>query len=255
MRISLLLGLLTLIFTSGYTTERHRDYAALLEQYPTTLGPLGSASLQELEIVTHLEEMEQIEQATGRLVGIVAQDKYWLWLNDPLHFPNGRTGVYGRLIWKSSLTGPAGVAVMALSEEGKIALLCTYRHATRSWELEIPRGARATHETAEEAAHRETEEETGMVLSSLQLLGQIAADSGTTNSVIPIFLARISGKGASNPEDSESITALPFFTPAEIKQGFVQGYLVVDGRQISMRDPFLAYAFLLAEAQGLLHAD
>lgn len=234
---------------------QYEDYLQLIRQYKT-LGPNGNYLNKEIEIVIDPREMSQIEKNSRRLVGIVAQDKYWIWLNDAVRFPNGNSGVYGRLIWRASLTGYPGIAVMIVSTDGRVVLNCNYRHATRSWELELPRGLRNANESIEEAALREVREETGMTIDKLFLLGKMLPDSGTMNSIVPLFMATLVYKGKREPEESESIIANPVFTIDEIKKGFVQGYLPVkiDGRiqNVSLKDPFLAFAILQAELQHKL---
>jgi ADP-ribose pyrophosphatase len=235
------------------------SYFEYLDTYPETLGPDGKASLGEIEIVRDRQKIAEIQQMTGRQVGVVAKDNYWIWLNDPVKFPNSKYGVYGRLLWRSSLKGPAGVAVMAILPDGKIPLNRNFRHATRSWEYELPRGARDHNESIEAAALREVKEETGMVIDSLVSLGEMIPDSGLTNSVVPIFLAKVVSQEDPLFEDSEAIADIDAFSVEELKQGFINGYLSVkiDEKicKIKLRDPFLAFALLQAELRSLLPKD
>jgi hypothetical protein len=70
-------------------------------------------------------------------------------------------------------------------------------------------------------------------------------DSGLTNSVIPVFMARVLNQTVSTPDDSEAIEEIEAFSIEEIKQGFIDGYLSTkDGERIHLRDPFLAFAIL-----------
>src|SRR5262249_11188301 len=106
-------------------------------------------------------------------------------------------------------------------------------------------------EEPEAAARRETIEETGMVVSDLVLLGEMAPDTGLTNTIVPIYLAKVIGKQDSQPEDSEAIEEILCLTIPEIKQAFLQGYYEHEIRgashPIPFRDPFLEYAILLYE--------
>lgn len=232
------------------------NYFTLLDTYPITLGPLGNASQQEIEIIRDPVKMQEISTKTGRTVGIMAQDKYWIWLNDAVQFPGGQYGVYGRLIWQSSLTGTPGIAVLAIMPDGRIALNRNYRHATRSWEFELPRGCVEKNETPEAAAVREVKEETGLNVDKVYLLGKIAPDTGLTNTVANLYLANVVSQQDAQPENSEAIAGINSFSVNELKLGFVNGYLTVDvdghSKQIPLRDPFLAYAFLQAELRNLL---
>ncbi|MBI2743561.1 MAG: NUDIX hydrolase [Chlamydiales bacterium] len=233
------------------------SYFRLLDKYPAALGPDGDATQGEIEIVRDPVRMQEIEKSSGRKVGIVAQDRYWIWINDPVKFPSGKEGVYGRFLWVKSLSGPAGIAVMPLLADGKIALNRNYRHATRSWEYELPRGGINTGESSEDAARREVKEETGMQISKLHNLGEMAVDTGFTNSIVPIFMAQVVKQDKATPEESEAIASIDAFSLAEIKKGFKQGYLIIINKQdeeekIPLRDPFLAYAIFQAEIRGLL---
>jgi|SRR5579862_4106553 len=231
------------------------DYLHYLDTYPETLGPCGNASLGEIEIIRDRKKILEIEQTIGRKVGVISQDKYWIWINDAVKFPNGKNGVYGRILWSNSLKGNPGVAVVPLLQNGKIALNRNFRHATRSWEYELPRGRIDENETAEAAAMREIKEETGMRIDTLHSLGAMAVDTGLTNSVVPIFLGKVLSQEDAKPEDSEAIAAIEAFSIEELKKGFVDGYLtaLVDGKpcKIHLRDPFLAFAILQAEARAL----
>jgi ADP-ribose pyrophosphatase len=242
---------------SALNTSSHPldDYLHYLDTYPETLGPWGNASLGEIEVIRDKKKILEIEQAIGRKVGVISQDKYVIWMNDAVKFPNGKYGVYLRILWTNSLKGRAGVAVVPLLPNGKIALNRNFRHATRSWEYELPRGRIDDNETAEAAAMREIKEETGMRIDTLYCLGEMAVDTGLINSVIPIFLGKVLSQEDAKPEDSEAIAAIEAFSIEDLKKGFVNGYLtaIVEGKpcKINLRDPFLAFAILQAEARGL----
>ena len=110
-------------------------------------------------------------------------------VRDAVYFPQGTPGTYDRLLWKSELIHQfPGVAVLPILPSGRIVLILNYRHATRSWELELPRGEIKSQETLEEAAFRELKEETGLVASSVAFLGKMATDTGVLSSVIPVLM-------------------------------------------------------------------
>jgi ADP-ribose pyrophosphatase len=193
--------------------------------------------------------MAAIEAATGRDVGVMKRDKYWLWVNDACAFPNGKKGVYGRFMWMRSLEGAPGVAVMPILSDGKIVLNCNFRHATRSWEIELPRGVVDHGEDVEAAARRETLEETGMVVESLMLLGEITPDTGVANTIVPVFAANVGEKMVPQQQESEAIEEVLALSMQEIKHAFLQGYYECNVRgiqkKIPFRDPFLAYAIFM----------
>ncbi|HSX04576.1 MAG TPA: NUDIX hydrolase [Rhabdochlamydiaceae bacterium] len=235
--------------------DEKETYLQYLKQYEV-LGPFGNAAQGEIEIILDKAKMEEIEKAMGRKVGIVAQDKYWLWINDAVYFPSGKSGVYGRVMWRQSLQGITGAAVMPVLPDGRIVLNRNYRHATRSWEYELPRGGANPGESAESVAIREAKEETGMVIDELYLLGEMAVDTGILNAISPVFMAKVIEIQEAEPEDAEAIAAVEAFSVDELKQGFMKGYLTVESNgaalEIPLRDPFLAFALFQAELRHLL---
>jgi ADP-ribose pyrophosphatase len=235
--------------------------------------PNGSFKEGEIEIVTDPTEISLIQKVQEKRllqkgfsadkaaefsrVGIVNEDQYWIWLRDAVYFPRGVPGTYDRLLWRSELKEKfPGVAILPILPSGQIILILNYRHATRSWELELPRGRIESQETLREAACRELKEETGLIASSMVFLGEVTTDTGVHSSVIPIFIGKISSQGDSNPEYSEAIARIIAFTKEEIKEGLVQGYLEISiqgtKKQIPLRDAFLTFALFQAECRKLL---
>lgn len=241
----------TLLGVSGFSSEISREkYLELIKLYPRLIAYQGNFLEGEIEIVTDPEEMAAIEKETMRDVGIIAQDRYWIWINDACKFPSGKRGVYGRMLWSSALSNAySGIAVMPLTSEGKIILNCNFRHATRSWEIELPRGCVDSGEEVEDAARREVIEETGMVVDGLRLLGYITPDTGFTTTIVPIYLANVIKEEESQRGDEEAIEEILSLSIEEVKEAFIQGFVdhTIRGKncKIAFRDPFLAYALFM----------
>jgi ADP-ribose pyrophosphatase len=254
-----------------YGDQSTDNYVSYIEQ----LGqPNGDYHNGEIEVVTNVTEAYQIQKTQEyRLlqkgfsevdavefsrIGIVHEDQYWIWLRDAVYFPNKISGTYDRLLWKSALKSTyPGVAVLPVLPSGSVVLNLNYRHATRSWELELPRGGIQSDETPEEAASREIREETGCIASCITFLGNMAPDTGVLSSVIPVFMATIVAQEKSNPEYSEAIADVMSFTKDELKEGLMQGFLEISiqgaTHQVPLRDSFLTFALFQAECRNLLY--
>jgi len=243
-----------LLSLCAYADEQSiQAYFDFIEKYPGYVAEIGDASQGEIEIILDREKMLSIEQSMGRKVGMICSDSFWTWINDACKFPSGKTGVYGRILHTKSegKIDQVGAIVMPILPNGKIALNCNYRHATRSWEIELPRGGTEKGETEEEAALRETQEETGMIADRVLLLGRINPDSGVQASVVPIYAAFVAEQGDADREDSEAIEEILALSVGEIKEAFMRGFheCEVRGqmRKVHFRDPFLASAVLFYE--------
>ena len=218
------------------------QYLELIRRHPSVIRNVGDVSKGEIEIITDKDKIAEIEKKHHREVGVIARDNYWIWINDACEFPSGRQGVYGRVLWTKELESDAGVCVMPITPDGKIALNCNFRHATRTWEIELPRGAINAGESIEQAAKRETAEETGMVVDNLIQLGNIPPDSGFCSTIVPIFAGEVVKEQSYRPEFSEAIEEILFLTPEAVKEAFVKGFYTrrIRGEEVEVnfRDPF-----------------
>lgn len=225
-----------------------QEYLTLIQNHPEVVMPIGNSAKGEIQILLDPDRMAAIEKATGRDVGVLKSDAYWIWLNDACRFPDGREGVIGRILAKNLKRYP-GAAVLPVLPDGKIVLNCEFRHSTRSWELEMPRGGVKPGESLEAAAFREVLEETGMIVEELVRLGEVTGDSGVTGMIIPIFMGKIINVQKPDRESSEAINQNLSLSITEIEEAFCKGYLecMIEGeiRRVNARDPFLAYALIL----------
>jgi mutator protein MutT len=220
---------------------------------------LGDHAKGEIEIVVDAKKTAEIEASQKARwmkkgasedaarewsrTGLIAEDSYWIWMRDPVIFPTGATGTYDRLIWKCPKGDfQPGVAILPILPDGRIALNLNFRHATRSWELEIPRGGIREGENFEEAARRELKEETGMEAMKIIPLGEMATDTGTLATQLPIFAGWVGERGESDQEESEAIKGIRAFTYEELKEGYKKGYVELEEGKVPLRDPFLTFS-------------
>lgn len=265
--------IICLLLSIVYSQDSVSEYLKFLSQNEAVLGKKGDFKLGEIEIVTDplkIKEIEKLQKARclkhgmsnedallASKIGVIADDLYWVFLRDAVIFPTGAEGSYNRVIWKSSLDkGPCGVAILPILPEKKIAAIVAFRHATRVWELEIPRGVRHVGEELGDALKRELEEETGFSAKETLFLGQMAVDPGMASTLTPVYLAKIDKQGLANQDYSEAILGVRIFTIPEIKQALMRGYIELDikGRKekVFVRDSYLTYALFLADCKGII---
>jgi len=182
-----------------------------------------------------------ISQAWARewsQVGIAFRDQYLLLLRDAVRFPDGTVGTYIRFV--DPRDGVPGVIVLPIYQ-GQILLLRHFRHATRSWHLEIPRGFGWQGLTSEESASRELEEEIGATPSRLVSLGQTYPNTGMTSECDELFYAEVESYG--NAEAQEAIIEILPTSLPEFERML---------RENEITDGFTLAAYARAKLKGLL---
>lgn len=230
------------IITSMSTLE---DYFAFAETHPALfVNPPGAGFTILLEKEKILEAEAQIAQwlnAKGlpiewAQVGIAFQDQYTMILRDAVRFPNGRLGTYIRIVGD----GIPGVIVLPIYRD-EVLLIRHFRHATRTWHLEIPRGFGEKDFSSEDNACRELKEEIGANVTRLVSLGRVYPDTGGLSEYNDFFYAEVDAYG--EVEADEAIVELLPTALSEFERMI---------RENKITDGFTLTAYALAKAQGLL---
>jgi ADP-ribose pyrophosphatase len=230
-----------------------------LSDLPEQFRYLGDHRLGEIEIATDSEVIEAVQTKLqskistskfstlqGNETGIVFEDDYILVIRDPVIFKNGRTGTYLRIVERASLTGKAGVVMLPV-RENLVYLNKIFRHATRQWELECPRGYREESQTLEEAVKIELLQELGLEIDTVHNLGEIYSNTGLLAGSAQSYFVRLKpGDAAPCPEEGESISETVKLTFQEVKAKIRSG---------EIRDGFTLSVLQLAQAHDLLTDD
>lgn len=116
-----------------------------------------------------------------------------------VRLPNGMLG------HRDIVRHPGAVAVIALTDDGKIVLVHQYRTALEQVTVEIPAGKMEPGEDPATAAARELMEETGYMAGRMAYLGPIAPAAGYSDEMLHLYMAMgLTFVGAS-PDDDEFI--------------------------------------------------
>lgn len=220
--------------------------------------PRGDAAAGEIELLGDRPAIEAAsasvreelarrgEPASWADIGEVYRDRYLVIYRDAVRFRTGRAGTYIRL----ATPAPADdgvVGVVAVIERadavGHTLFTRNFRHATRRWELELPRGGRPANLSISQAALMEAREETGYadVIGEPRELGRFVADSGMGGGEIAVVRIVVGGaRAASAIEEAESIDAeVRWLDDGEVVAA------IADGR---LRDGVTISAWALARA-------
>ncbi len=125
--------------------------------------------------------------------------------DDYLELPNGRTVVYD-LIKHSG-----GAGVLPIDEQGNLILVKQYRNSVDAEVYEIPAGLLEEHESGEQCARRELEEEIGFRAENMEFVAMVYGAIGVCNEKTEIYLAEqvVSGKRNPDPEEFIEIVHIP----------------------------------------------
>jgi ADP-ribose diphosphatase len=209
-----------------------------LARLPEAARHLGNAEAGEIEIIDK-RSAPSIRAKTGILI----EDKLHFVVRDVVRFPSGSVRTQMRVIGCTMSDGPSGVVAIA-SRHGRIFLRQIFRHATRRWELETPRGQRETGYTAENAARKEIDEELGFHVTAIERLGEVSGDTAILASSLPVFWAELAdGPPRDHPEKSEAFGAIIELTPMDLKDRIARG---------EIRDGYTLSAITLAQIAGKL---
>ena len=111
----------------------------------------------------------------------------------------------GRSALRDVVRHPGAVAIVALTEDGRICLVRQYRSALGRVTVEIPAGKLDPGEDPLECAHRELLEETGMRAEGMAFLTSIATGVGFCDELIHLYMATGLSFASSSPDADEFI--------------------------------------------------
>lgn len=170
-------------------------------------------------------------------VGVAFRDQYLFLLRDAVRFPDGSLGTYIRFIEPDGAF--PGVVILPVWND-QVLLIRHFRHATRRWHLEIPRGFGVSAD-ARESARIELQEEIGAQEIQLTALGETYPDAGADAGCVEMFYASVGS--FEMPELHEAITdILP--TPVPEFERMI--------REGELKDGYLLAAYGLAKAKNLI---
>ena len=103
---------------------------------------------------------------------------------DRVVLPNGKEAT------REVVGHPGAVAVVPVTDDGRVILVRQYRYPVEEILLEIPAGKLDRGEDPDDCARRELEEETGFVAGSLEKLTSFYTAPGFTDEKIHLYIAR-----------------------------------------------------------------
>lgn len=172
---------------------------------------------------TQLWKSERLKQLTEKYqpeewaeIGMVLDDPRIVILRDLVEFPGGCRNGYIRIYNRAYLEGAAAGVAMLPEMNGNILLIHHFRHATRMFHWEIPRGFGESGVDAKTQAKNELQEEIGGEVAEIFDLGIIYNNTGLEGNPINLFLARMASVG--EMEIQEGIENSKWVSISELEQ-------------------------------------
>lgn len=223
-------------------------YLRLIQQHPDWFRNTGETG--EIRIIADESRIRSEQRRIRRKlkkegkpiswieIGVLAEDEWFYVLRDLVEFPDGRVGGYIRWInRKSSEQGGYNVILMCVQQE-RTLLIRKFRHESRSWSWEFPRGFGEAGLSAEENALLELQQEIG--ISQVELIRMTDHSEGKGGTVV--FLAKISSGSEILLDKHEGIQTYQWVDKPTLEEMIRQGLL---------RDFFSLWAYALAKISNL----
>ncbi|TWU07951.1 NUDIX hydrolase [Stieleria varia] len=199
-----------------------------LDRLPEPLRILGNSDDGEIQIIA--TDRGQSDATDSNLkTGIVFEDRWLMVVRDQVRFPDQHEGHYVRIVEKAQLNKVGGTVIVPVVD-GCIVFVELYRHATRRWEWELPRGYQEPGLTPEQNAMKETQEEIGVAAVSVSEIGRVTPNTGLLSSEVVVFAAMlpsgcIEQMRGEHREAIRSVLAVPFeevdrFIQQNVRCGF-----------------------------------
>jgi ADP-ribose pyrophosphatase len=224
------------------------EYKKILANHPNLFSndnALIKIIKDESQILEWVNERKMMLRTNGEpedwaSIGVILNDPYIIVLRDLVEFPGGRKGSYFRVLNQADLRGGQGVVVIAQMNK-KFLLLHQFRHPTRSWGYEVPRGFGEPGVSAEQQAKDEVYEEVGGEINELIDLGIYHSNTGLEGNNVKLFYARL--KSVGKPAEDEGIESLLWVSLAELEEMISSGKIT---------DGFTIAAYTRAKLRGLI---
>jgi len=128
----------------------------------------------------------------------------------------------GSVFERDTVTHPGAVAIVPVSNDGKILMIRQFRPAIGDWLLEIPAGTLEKGEKPLACAKREIVEETGFAARKWTALGKIYPAPGFCSELIHLFVASNLRPAFAEQDEDEHIE-LAQMSPAQLGKALRAG--------------------------------
>jgi ADP-ribose pyrophosphatase len=224
------------------------NYRELIESHPELFDNENALFeiITDAEVITAWVEEKKKDLTRRGLpekwgdIGVVFEGPYIIVIRDLVKFPSGRLGSYFRIINYADLKGGQASAILPVMS-GKVLLMKQFRHPTRKWHWEVPRGFGEPNTTPEENAKKELLEEINGKVEELIDIGPYNSNTGIEGVKVQLFYGKLKSLGDINRD--EGIVSCKL-VPVKQIEAMIRNAEITDG--------FTIAAFTRAKLRGLI---
>ncbi|GGH36393.1 NUDIX hydrolase [Paenibacillus segetis] len=165
---------------------------------------------------------------------------YFDFYQDKVIFPNEQKGEYTRIEPRSE-----GVAILPINSDGQIVLIRSFRHAIRSFSIEVPRGFMNKAESPAQAAMRELKEEINVSAADFIYMGSTHPENSIMNSQVHQYFAHniIWNSSNENHSDGGAIDTTLFITKEDFNK-MILNHEINDAYTLGLYAKAIAFGYL-----------
>lgn len=142
---------------------------------------------ENVKIIVDENQLKKYAVQKNCKLGIVFENKYFSLVVDLIENSTGTRYPYARIVHRNKYNGVVVIPIL----NNKIVFLKQFRHGTREFEIELPRGFSEKSKTIQENAESEVYEELGVMPKNIEYLGNVINDSSLSGGLVHIFVCEI----------------------------------------------------------------
>jgi 8-oxo-dGTP pyrophosphatase MutT (NUDIX family) len=146
---------------------------------------------ENINIIVDETELKEYANRKNCKLGVVFENNYFSLVVDLIENSSGRRYTYARIVSRNEYNGVVIIPIL----KGKIVFLKQFRHGTREYEIELPRGFSEKSKTIQDNAESEIYEELGVSTTRMEHLGSVINDTGLSGGLVHIFMCEIENIG------------------------------------------------------------
>lgn len=137
----------------------------------------------------------------------------------------------GRLTNREVVEHPGGVAIFAMDDQDRVAMVRQYRYPMGEIVLELPAGKLEKGEDPRDSGLRELREETGLIPGVFESMGVSYSSPGILAERIYLYFAKDLKQGPTQPDDGEFVETV--WIPYQELMDMARRGEIVDGKTLA----------------------